>query len=359
MNHVTLAIGPSRTRDAVSGDVPPSRYIHHLHLLRGIAIMLVVGAHCWPDFAWSATGHALALTMFDNVTVVFVFISGLLFQHLSGRFRYRRYVAHRYTTVILPYAVVSIPAIVMVVFVHHRGDIWPWVYQLPVWQQVGFFLVTGKHLAPFWFIPMLALYILISPAFVAIDRRNWYPVALPVLFTLAVLLGRDSVNGMANVFGKALFMAPAYVAGMAFSRYRQACEAWCVAHRGLLGAAFLLLSALIFAGHIPGDMALPQKLALACWLVGMLADARLPNRADQVLAELARLSFAIYFVHGYVIASIRMIGQRVEGTASDEIFTGSLPGLLLEIAVVLAISVAIIRVAQMLLGRWSRYLIGA
>src|SRR5699024_6316159 len=121
----------------------------------------------------------------------------------------------RAATVLLPYLLISIPAIAMAVFVQHRADVWPWVYQLPVWQQIGFFVLTGKHLAPLWFIPMLALFIIGSPLLVAIDRHNLYPVLLPVTLAFAVLLGRDSVSGMANVFGKALFMLPAYLAGMA------------------------------------------------------------------------------------------------------------------------------------------------
>lgn len=199
----TPAPPPAPPREARQGS-----FLRHIHLLRGFAILLVIGAHCWPAFAWSDREHARILLAFDNVTVVFMFISGLLFQHLSWRFEYRRYLRHRFSIVVLPYVIISIPAIVLVIFFLHRTSVWPWVYELPVWEQVIFFLATGKHLAPLWFIPMMTLFILAAPVFVWIDRRDLYPWVLPVTLTLAILLGRDSVPGILNVFGKGCSCCP-------------------------------------------------------------------------------------------------------------------------------------------------------
>lgn len=342
-----------------------SRYLHHVHLLRGIAIMLVVGAHCWPAFNWSENQTAKMLLVFDNVTVVFMFISGLLFQHLSAEFSYPRYLRHRLSIVVLPYLIVSIPAVLIAVFLVHRTSVWPWVYEMPAWEELLFFFLTGKHLAPLWFIPMMTLFIFSAPLFIWIDRKNLYPVLLPVTLSLAVMLGRDSAPGLWNVFGKALFMLPAYLAGMYFSRHRENCEAWCERNRVLLLAALFVISAAIIGQVFPAaDLAILQKLVLAALLLVMVKQVSLPGPVDRAVSTIADMSFAIYFVHGYIITTTRIAYERLFLHLTDEavpagIFAPSIAGLFLDIALVLGISIGLVSIAQRVLGRHSRMIIGA
>lgn len=342
-----------------------SRYLPHIHLLRGIAIILVVGAHCWPAFNWSAGQTAALLLIFDNVTVVFMFISGLLFQHLSGDFRYPRYIRHRFSIVVLPYLIISIPAVLMAVFVAHRADVWPWVYRMPPWQEMLFFFLTGKHLAPLWFIPMMTLFIFCAPLFIWIDRRNLYPALLPLTLLLAVMLGRDSAPGLWNVFGKALFMLPAYLAGMCFSRHRIAGEAWCERNRLLLVAMLIALSIATFTRLLPNlDLTILQKLVLPMLLLVLIKHARLPRPVERGLVNIASMSFAIYFVHGYVITAARvfyswLFPSLALSPAQAAIFPPTMAGLVLDIALVLILSVGLIRIGQRILGKHSRIIIGA
>jgi peptidoglycan/LPS O-acetylase OafA/YrhL len=346
-------------------EAAPSRYLRHVHLFRGIAIILVVGAHCWPAFGWAVEQTAGLLLVFDNVTVLFMFISGLLFQHLSESFRYPRYLGHRLSIVVLPYMIVSVPAVLMAVFVTHRDAVWPWVYRMPAWEEILFFYATGKHLAPLWFIPMMTLFIFSAPLFIWIDRKNLYPVLLPVTLALAVMLGRDSVQGPWNVLGKALYMLPAYLAGMYFSRHRTLCEAWCTRHRILLAVALVLLSLAIIGNIFPvSDLAILQKLVLAGLLLVTVKQLRMPGVVENTLAKIADLSFAIYFVHGYVITASRIFYLKLFGAPTATvvpagIFPPSVPGLLLDIALVLLISVGLIGIARRILGKHSRVLIGA
>jgi peptidoglycan/LPS O-acetylase OafA/YrhL len=358
----------ANTTGTVPPSVPvaPSRYLRHVHLLRGIAIMLVVGAHCWPAFNWSPSQNATMLLIFDNVTVVFMFISGLLFQHLSGDFRYPSYLRHRFSIVVLPYLIVSIPAVLMVVFVDHRDAVWPWVYKMPAWEEILFFFATGKHLAPLWFIPMMTLFIICSPLFIWIDRKNLYPVLLPVTLILAVMLGRDSLSGLWNVFGKALFMMPAYLAGMYFSRHRVLCERWCERNKAFLALALALLSLLIFIPVFPAqDFSILQKLVLAVLLLIVTKQAEIPELVERGLAKIADMSFAIYFVHGYLITASRIFWGKLFGATEatgdvpSGIFQPSILGLVLDIVLVLGLSVILTRIGQRVLGKYSRVMIGA
>ena len=358
-----LSLHGAAAADASTG-APRAAFLPHVHRLRALAMLLVVGAHCWPEFGWDAVATSRLLLVFDNVTVVFVAISGLLFHHLSARFSYPRYLRHRAATVLLPYAVVSIPAIAAAVFWRHREDVWPWLYQLPKWEEALVFLATGKHLAPLWFIPVMALFILAAPAILWIERRGLLPVVLPPLLVFAVMVGRDWMGGPLNMVGKAVFFLPAYLAGMAWSRHRAEAERWAAAHWRLLPAAFLLLSGAM-AWQVAGwDWAILQKLTAAALLMAALKGASFPPMVEAASQRLAAWSFAVYFVHGYVITALRIGWEgaglpRPMGAPDGVIFPPSLPLLLLDVALVVAVSMAIVGVVKRLTGRWSRYLIGA
>lgn len=344
------------------GDRPA--FLNHVHLARGIAILLVIGAHCWPAFAWSDSERARVLLPFDNVTVVFMFISGLLFQHLSGRFDYRRYLRHRFSIVVLPYLVTSIPAILLVIFMLHRSSVWPWVYDLPVWQQVLFFITTGKHLAPLWFIPMMTLFILAAPLFVWLDRIDAYRWAVPLTLVIAMVLGRDCVPGPLNNLGKAVFMLPAYLAGMGFSHHRAAMEAWCERRIGWLILGFGVTSWVMLLNPAHADFSLVQKLILALILLVATRRLAMPKWLDRAISHVAKLSFALYFIHGYVITTLRTgvdrLGLSLPGAdQTGAIFPPTVLGLIAFVAGVTAITLALAEGGRRLFGRYSRMLIGA
>ncbi len=65
----------------------PTGFLPYLHNFRGIAILYIVAFHCWSSFGWGS--HDLEKQVWNSLivygTVLFVFIAGFLFQHLSGR----------------------------------------------------------------------------------------------------------------------------------------------------------------------------------------------------------------------------------------------------------------------------------
>lgn len=359
-----VAIPRASTRVAPPQVQDKGGFLNHVHLARGIAILLVMGAHCWPAFAWSDSERARVLLPFDNVTVVFMFISGLLFQHLSHKFAYRRYLRHRFASVVLPYLVTSIPAIILVIFMVHRSSVWPWVYEMPVWEQVLFFIATGKHLAPLWFIPMMTLFIIAAPVFVWLGRIDAYRWAVPITLVIAIVVGRDCVPGVFNNLGKAVFMLPAYLAGMGFSHHRLALESWCERRIGWLILSFGVASWVMLVNPAHADFSLVQKLIMAAILIVMTKRLAMPEWLDRATSHIAKLSFALYFIHGYVITTLRTAAEKTgfalpDADQTGAIFSPSLLGLLLFVAAVAAITIAIAELGRRLLGRFSRMLIGA
>ena len=91
------------------------RFLGYIHNFRGIAILFVVGGHIL--LSWPENEHPLAkdvlYSIWQNGTVLFVFIAGYLFQYLIGKYRTFDYWKKKLRYVILPYLLISGPAIII------------------------------------------------------------------------------------------------------------------------------------------------------------------------------------------------------------------------------------------------------
>lgn len=336
---------------------------HHLHVFRGVAIIFIVCAHTLPSFDWSRhpiTGRFLD-ALFNESSIFFFFIAGYLFQHLSGRFNFKNYLKQKLKTVILPYLLLSIPALYIFTQLVHRDGMWGWFYALPVWQQICLFLLTGKHLAPLWFVPTITLFYLVAPLLLTLDRKapKMYWLILP-LWMLSIYLGRDGPYGPVD---KAIYLLPVYLAGMAFSHFYEQAES--LATRAWLPLTMVTLSGL--TGHIlnltePPAYLMLMKLPMA--LLMTVALLRWHRLIGKRLDYIAHISFGIFFIHSYFISAIKVVvvyllhGQIYTGNSGSD-FSGNVLYFFIYATFVLVISVFVIWCTQKLLGTNSRMVIGA
>jgi peptidoglycan/LPS O-acetylase OafA/YrhL len=88
-----------------------SRFQGDIHRLRGVAILVIVATHCATIFTWNQHpfAHGLVQDLFDNSTLIFMFISGFLFHHNSRNFHYSRYLRTKLRNVIAPYVIAAAP----------------------------------------------------------------------------------------------------------------------------------------------------------------------------------------------------------------------------------------------------------
>lgn len=336
---------------------------HHIHVFRAIAIMLIVAAHTLPSLDWSASPRLGR--MIDGVanesSIFFFFIAGYLFQYLSGSFSYGSYLKQKFKTVILPYLLLSIPAIYIFTQLTRRTGMWSWFYALPEWQQVGLFFLTGKHLAPLWFVPTISLFYLAAPIFLWIDRRvpRLYWLVVP-LWALSVYIGRDGPHGPID---KAIYLLPVYMMGMAFSRYREQAQLYVA--RYLFPLLLVVLTG--YAGYAlewsqPPHYLMLMKMPAALLLVHVLLKTHhwFGTRLDYI----AHISFGIFFIHAYFISFIKVVtvylmSGRIYAGESGSDLPASIPLFLLYASAVLAFAVLFIWIAQKVLGTRSRMVIGA
>jgi surface polysaccharide O-acyltransferase-like enzyme len=340
-----------------------SEFQQHIHVFRGVAILLIVCAHTLPSLDWSDSpllGRAID-GIANESSIFFFFIAGYLFQHLSARFRYQSYLIQKLKTVILPYLLLSIPALIVFTFLTERTGMWSWFYGLDKWEQIGLFLLTGKHLAPLWFVPTITLFYLAAPILVRLDRS--YPAfywVIPILLVISSILGRDGSLGPIN---KALYLAPVYILGMCFSHYGEKAEQ-------LAQKFWLPLSLLTLTGYlgyllewdVPPHYLMIMKAPMCLLLTILLLNFH--SVFGKRLDYIGHVSFGIFFIHAYFISAFN-VGYKIltEGTLytglGKALITGGVFNFLIFVLMVTLISVGTIWLMQRIFGKNSRMIIGA
>jgi len=193
-------------------------YIHHF---RGLAIIFVAAGHLLLNWPTDSRLYLLFRVFWENGTVLFIFIAGYLFQHLSRKFEYRNYLSKKIQYVIIPYFIISAPIIIYRIVTHDdpgyilapHPDFASW----PVWQQVEYFMLRGAHMQQLWFVPMIALFYLISPLLIYIDRHPHLYYLLLVFIPVSLLVTREPFSDIPRMF---VHFLSVYLFGMFMSRYR-------------------------------------------------------------------------------------------------------------------------------------------
>lgn len=358
-------------KESRSFSVPPSsrRGLPHLddvHSFRALAIAAVVATHVIDYLETTdaeSAANRFALSLFQNGSVLFVFIAGLLFQYLSAGFDYRSYLLNKWRFVIVPYLVASVPALTHQ-YVRRVGVFAPAHYHGNLLRTLLSSFVKATHLPrPLWFIPMIALFYLLAPVFIYFDRKTRsYVFLLPLTLLIAAFVHRPlPLNQPLHAFA---YFLPAYLAGMATGRFYPHLRRWFARREVRWGLTALAFGLLTFEVVVLGrggalwsrdtffpltfDTNLLLKLVSA---VALLAWLSVSSRAlHRRLSLIANLSFGVFFVHEYVLFAFSRLLPRLP--------SATLPYVLWGTGLVLGTSLLVVMATKRLSGRWSRYLIG-
>ena len=93
-------------------EVKKSKILNYINVFRGLAILLIVAGHTMQFGEAGSLIQKASVEIFAGGTALFIFISGFLFQHLSGKYEFKNYMSKKWTNVILPYLWTAIPGIV-------------------------------------------------------------------------------------------------------------------------------------------------------------------------------------------------------------------------------------------------------
>lgn len=349
---------------------PEAGFLRSLDHFRGLAVLFIVAGHCFEVSGVQI--DSFSERVFGNLvfggTTLFVFISGYLFQHrFLGDFRYGRFLASKARNLLCPYLVLAIAPVAWAVV--HRdplsgGAFLPrgsgWVHEFLVPSLA--YLASGRFLITYWFIPYAILQFGLAPVhrWFAHLRREWQNAILIATFALALQVQRP-VDNIQPLQSLAYFL-PVYLIGIVAAQRREAIfrilggrEFWLLAPiLGLAGLEALQRSA--FGNYHkepwqsgPIDLILPQKVLLSFFFLVFLE--RYENRTSLVVGTLARSSFAIFFIHPYIIWIAELNGIRYSGHPIWPFYP-------FIVAAVLGLSLLLAVLIRRVSGRWSHFLIG-
>ena len=280
--------------------------ISYLHNLRGLAIFLVVLIHSMYMIPTSIRNDFPLIFAFHNATYLFVVIAGYFFSMLVDRYSYYSYLRSKFKNVFLPYVFVSIPAILIYVLGVKESHLWVDVQSVlseSYFNAVLFFYLTGAHLGPLWFIPMVCLFYLLFPLFRIVLMNGW---GIYVLFIFSMIsgyyLGRPELNN--NTFLSFNYFLSAYVFGFILERTR-------VHERFSRYFGMVIFTSVLLFYEFGFSSGYSYRLDLLvrvfyCFSVFSLFFHYF-NSKNKIFGFLGDKSFFIFFIHGYFVGFSRMI----------------------------------------------------
>lgn len=324
-------------------------FLNYINNFRGIAIIYIVAGHCISAFQWDNADslQKMLKIIFSNGTVLFVFIAGYLFQHLSGSYNYKRYINKKILYVILPYVICSIPAIIYFTAFVQRWDLPSHFYEQNIIFQILSFYLSGKHLAPYWFIPMISIYYLISYVLYYLDGNQRLYYSIPLLIIMSSMVSK---GGIVDSF---FHFFSVYVIGMCFSRYKNAINPFLSKYQILL-INFLLVVVFIYLEYyeIYSSNYL-QKIFLSLFYLSLLY--KFDSFFKNSLSYVADISFAIYFVHSYIISGVKLLMLAMAG----HYFSPSMISYAIFSCAIFLICTLMVTAMKSMLKQYSRYIIGS
>ena len=300
-------------------EVKKTKILNYINIFRGLAILLIVAGHTMQFGESGTLTERISFEIFCGGTALFIFISGFLFQHLSGKYEFKNYISKKWTNVILPYLWTAIPGIIFCFLLPVR-------YENPLeglnpFIQIPMLLSVGRiHNVPTWFIPMIVLFFLSSWLLLKLEKKGWLYKLLPIMFLVTIFYQRPELEyymvlDLSYVdrwlaYLKYVFVGYAHF----FSMY--VFGMFCSANKDIIDKfwnfrwVFIVLMVLVaginvyngvHGGFTNGTL---SKVFLTVIVLAYLKhyDERLIShkKLNNLLDVTAKYSFGIFFVHWYV-----------------------------------------------------------
>jgi hypothetical protein len=294
-----------------------------------------------------------------NATAWFVFIAGYLFHYIEHkRFEFFGYLLKKARYVILPYLMLSVPAIGAGLYLG-RDELFglsPLSYSL--WSLV----VGGSVIGPMWFIPMITLFFILSWLFYRLAKTSFiYPLTIAALvaslFSSRPIGDLNPVLSFIHFLGFYLLGICAALRSNVTDRINKGYGGWLLVFAGLLifiAAAWLQGDDLVYStGFEDGwgrfNLVRLGKLSLLV-SVFFVFELCLKTR-NKILGYLAEISFGLFFIHGFFMFVFAKLSEYAELRNLFGIF-------LFEFFFTVLGSMLAVFLIKSVLGKKSRYVIG-
>lgn len=297
--------------------------------------------------------------VYGNATILFVFIAGYLFQHLSLKFDTKKYYLSKLKFVLLPYFVISLPVVLYDVLVSPPATMSADFLAQPAWLQFLNYYWWGAHSHPMWFVPMIALFCFVGPLLITGDRNNILYWLLPIFILASFIVHRSlyPTNNFVHFFS-------VYVLGMFLSKHKNIINPLLMQNKVLI--VLLISFVLIYiwqyfpiTPQLKASMYV-QKLIFTFLALGLLIkfEARTKHTVANIIAN---TSFGVYFVHAYIIEAIELLFIYMNQhflSHSNISFQGNIMFHFLLSCLILLLSILLVLLIKRVMGNKTYILIG-
>ena len=347
----------------------------YVHWFRGFAMTHIVLWHSLcTGIVYDSVIEKIIRSLLVNGTTFFVFISGFLFAYLSDRFEYKNFLLKKFNYVVVPYLLVSIPALIWRFSQFSAGTLpADYVPESVMHNPALFFIwtmVTGFHFGPLWFIPYVVLIFLLSPLFYRIAKgEGILPVVL--LSLLVTVFTFRPLHNIQPLFSL-LHFAGFYILGIFVCRCREHLFwSWRTGLYLLVGVLALLVALecvfdqsqytfenTVLAGHIALNLNALQKVFFCLLMICLLKQtgSTMPDGVKKYLSLVADYSFGIFFVHHYFIMMLQKSFFTLIPVPS--VFA-TLSVSVMQFMICMSASILIVYLCRQLLNKHSRLVLGA
>lgn len=334
-----------------------SKFRYSLENFRGIAIIFVMLSHIRSFQEIEHIGGYLYYIVGD-ATAWFVFISGYLFYYLEvNKFDYRSYISKKVRYVIIPYLILSVPAILFLVLTYQYL-----LYGLTPLTFILWSLISGGiAVGPMWFIPMITIFFLFTPIFIILSKSKLFCILTAISLIFSIFSSRPVYNTNAilsfmHFFGFYLLGILAAKNSILLEKLRLTIKIIIIS----ISFSFFVIFCFLF----PGLESMPNGFLSGLGAFNYILAGKLFlliaiffffeqffEHKNKTLGFFARISFGLFFVHGFMEIIFNKVSKNIN-------YYNPIIKLVAEIMIVVFVSVAIVFLAKKILKKWSRYVIG-
>ncbi len=354
-----------------------SQFLGYLHSFRGLAIIQIVLIHSIVAAFLGANGFELDFThplvianevLFHDSTLYFAIISGLLYTAILKSRGYRKFYRSKFKNVFLPYVFFTL------IFGVLDNEAGTGVFHesfLSYIKAIPRYLLYGKAVGPYWYMPVLFFLFLMTPILDAIlDNEKFGKPIFIVLMIIPLVSTRvqmafDYILSLQTM----IYFMGAYAFGMYLGRdlsskldklKSNAAVLWIITISCSIGLVYLFIADIQMIGFVDLRETLyyAQKLAMGVLFILWLRD--LGESAPRWLSNVAESAFSIYFTHTFFVFMLMGAGfyapiLDLNAIAPINVILGALSMLVMSIVG----SLFIVRAFRKLFGRYSRMIVGS
>ena len=354
-------------------------FLGYVHSFRGFAILNIVAIHAFAfaivipanfDPDTTAPMHVFNEMLFHDSTLYFALISGLLFSSILRSRGYRRFYQSKMVYVVSPYVFCTVIFSVLRWNTEGTG-----LLALPpdISEYMGSIvpnLLNGEAQFTYWYIPVLLFMFAITPLLSKFaEAKSWAAIPVWIIMLLPLVFSRPVFEEGVNQVdaGTLIYFTGAYTLGLYLGDKLEArLDAIALFRKHLIAMAVvtsLVLVVLGFTGinrfgffSLQESIFYVQKLCFAAlvllWLRG------LGQNQPRWLTTFANEAFTIYFLHVFFMLLLAEIFWTLLHNTEHQPLSIYLSGPIY-FAVTLIMSMLVVYLLRLVVGKRSRILIGS